>query len=88
MNLLPGWRERPFKVKVGLGSGLRGATLEIVLEGPEYMGPFLGAEEDARRMAWQHEWFTAFLANRFPNEKITIISLIPTAKRIRPTWDR
>ena len=88
MGPRPDWHQRLFKLTVGLGSGPDAVTLETVIDGPEYLGPYLSADDDLRRTTWQYEQFTSALAARFPNEKIKIVKAIPAAKRQRPPWDR
>lgn len=86
--MLPGWHERLFKVTVGLGSGPTAATVETTVDGPEYIGPFIGAEASRERQAWQRQVILDTVATRFPDEVIKIVEITPTAVRVRPRWDR
>ena len=82
------WRVRPLRVKVGLGSGKDAGTFETTIDGPEWTGPFGSSGADQARADWRKGQILAVLADRFPNEKLTLVSIIPIAGRTRRTWDR
>jgi hypothetical protein len=83
-----GWRSRLYRVSAGLGHGPEAASLELVLEAPEWIGPFGSLAEDTARQALIRSQIVETLARRFPGESITLVSLIPIAKRQRLAWDR
>ena len=83
-----GWRLRLYKVTAGLGHGPSAATIELVLEGPEWIGPFGSPAADNEREASVRAHLAEQLTRRFPGESVVLVSAIPAAKRQRPSWDR
>jgi hypothetical protein len=82
------WRTRPLWVKLGLGSGNDAGTFETTIDGFEWTGHFGSLAQDQARQAWRKDQILAALAARFPNEKLTLVSVTPIAGRTRRAWDR
>jgi hypothetical protein len=86
-NATLGWWTRLFKVKAGLGSGEDAGTFETIMEGPEWLGAYGSAQENVKRRETQHAHFLTQLQKRFPNERLTLISLNPISGRKRARWE-
>lgn len=85
----PGWRERLYRCKFGIGSGDRAGTFSIVLELPEYVGPYINSRADEqRRAAIQGAARAAVLPMFADNPRLIVLEMTPVATRVRPTWDR
>lgn len=82
------WRTRPIRIQVGLGGGRDAGVFETTIDGPEWIGPFGSPAEILERIAWQRSQILAQMADRFPNEKLTLVSITPIAGRTRRAWDR
>lgn len=83
-----GWRTRPFRVKVGLGTGPNAGTFETVLEAPEWIGPYGSRAADDARLAQSREQMRNAVAARFPGERVVLLEATPIAAHVRQRWDR
>jgi len=88
MSTNAGWRERPYRIKIGLGAGPSAGNFEITMDAPEWTGTFEGVAQDKQRTIFFQAEVCRRLARRFPAERVIFLSATPVAMRIRPSWDR